>query len=511
MAENRPYLLSRYQTMSHYIGTILNLSGLLMLMPLIVALFYPTEWMYVPAVGSVPLFLLSLGVIFRFILGNRKPTALSFAESGVVVLITWLLIPLLSALPYILISRFSASQAVFDSVSGWTTTGLSLLDVSDAPKMLLFFRSWTQLLGGAGMAIIMIASITGANAAHLYSAEGKGNLIKPNVRASARIVINLYLIYLLTGIVAYLIGGMNLFDAITHCFAAISTGGFSNYADSIGHYNSIPVELITILLMILGNLNFVTGYLLLKRNFIGVWRNGEIRLFSVLSVLAVVCLFFFTTASIYANAGRAIRVALFEGMSALTTTGFTISDYQSPLWNDLGVFVLVLLMLVGGGTSSTAGGIKQYRIYLVFVSLFWQIRKMLLPRNAVVRNFVWEGEQKKYIKADEQVVHTNFVILYLSVFVIGAGVIMVSRNPLSGEYYSLRSALFEFASSLGTVGLSIGVTSPNNSPLVIWAQTIGMLLGRLEFLIVITALAKLFSDIHKSLNLHRNRTHSART
>ncbi|GEM_PF-2473650 len=328
--------------------------------------------------------------------------------------------------------------------------------------------------------------------------EGKGYLIKPHVITSARIVMILYLGYLIYGFIAYLIFGMNPFDALLHCFTAISTGGFGNYGTSIGYFNSPPIEIITITLMILGNLNFLTAYLMTKQKWYYVFRNGEVKIFALLLAIAIPLVYLFTAASLYSGLGKQLRIAVFETVSALTTTGFSLTNYNNPLWSDASILILILLMLVGGGACSTAGGLKQYRVYLMLKSIFWQIRKSILPRNAVTSNYVWEGEQKEYVNDSKLLSTSNFVVLYMFTYALGVLIIAGSIDPATGMHYSLRNAMFEFASSLGTVGLSVGVTSLSTPTHIIWLQTAAMLLGRLEFFVVFIALAKGWRDIGKA-------------
>lgn len=508
MYKNRlNFILQRYQVISSTTGMILIVSGILLLIPLLTLFFYPVEISQSASFVYTSLLMISLGFMMYALSGKSKGRELGFNDSAIIVVLSWVLIPLISSLPYIYVSGMSFTRAFFESVSGWTTTGLSSLDVTMAPKVMLIFRAWTQFLGGAGMAIIMIASITGLNAAHLYAAEGKANLIIPNVIASAKIVMALYLLYLVLGVVAYILAGMNCLDSIAHTFASISTGGFSTRPESIGYYNSFPIELITMILMILGNLNFVTAYLLFKRQFLLVLRNGELKVFSVMIPLSVFLLFIATGGVIYHQMSQSLRVAFFESVSALTTTGYSLVNYNNPPWNDLAMLVLIVLMLIGGGTCSTAGGIKQYRLYIIYKSVIWQIRRTLLPQKAVVRNFIWEGEQKKYLTAPEIVNTANFIGIYFAVYLLGVITILASRNPATNTFYSLRDALFENASALSTVGLSVGVTSPTTPAHITWILSLGMLLGRLEFIVVILAIMQMVNDSRSTcLNLfHKDR------
>ena len=181
-----------------------------------------------------------------------------------------------------------------------------------------------------------------------------------------------------------------------------------------------------------------------------------------------------------------MRVAVFETVSALTTTGFSTVFYQK--WNALGIFVLVVLMVIGGGICSTAGGLKQYRVYLMFKAIWWEIRRARLPRGAVVDEYVWRGEDRQTV-GDRHIRQVAvFICLYLAALAAGTMI-------LAAHGYPLHEALFEYASAQGTVGLSIGVTVADAPRLVLWTETLGMFFGRLEFLVIFAGLAILVRDL----------------
>ncbi len=180
------------------------------------------------------------------------------------------------------IQKLNFTQAVFESVSGWTTTGLSVVNVENASHLILLWRSIMQWAGGAGLAIIMLATIVGPAGPALGIAEGREQQLVPQVRKSAKIVMMIYTMYAIVGIAAYYFAGMKTFDAINQTFAAISTGGFSTKTDSIGHWNSVSIEAVTIPLMILGNLNFLTAYLMFHGKIKLTSKNGEVRLMLLL-------------------------------------------------------------------------------------------------------------------------------------------------------------------------------------------------------------------------------------
>ncbi len=479
------YLRQRYRTILSYTGFILLLCAGLMLTPLLALIAWGGEssqvWAFLIPAGIMG----ALGLAAWRLLRSRDEVVLNAHEGGVIVLLSWVIVCIFSAWPLMAITGLNFTQAVFESVSGWTTTGLSVVDVTQAGAVILLWRSIMQLAGGAGLAIIMLSAITGPTGPALSVAEGREQLV-PHVRQSAKLVVMIYSGYAVVGIVALRLAGMNWFDAVNHSFAAISTGGFSTRTESIGYWDSAAVEAVTIPLMIMGNLSFVTAWMLLRGKFRAVGRNGEVRLMGVMIPLCAILLFLLTTRGLYPSLGKSARVAIFETVTALTTTGFSTVGYGN--WDSFGWAAMIVLMLIGGGTCSTAGGLKQYRVYLMWKSVVWQLRRTLLPRTAVTENHVWEADRKVFVNDTRLRQIGTFAFLYLLTFATGTAI-------LAAYGYGLKESLFEYASAVGTVGLSIGVTSPAAPSGVIWAETIGMFLGRLEFFVILASAAKLFRDI----------------
>ena len=474
-------LRQRYKVMLHDVGLILLVGGFLMLVPLSVATKADLVHFIIPAAC---LFLTGAGLWLGLPRRNAEP--LTIQEGGIIVLASWVFICLFSAWPLTEIHGLTFTQAVFEAVSGWTTTGLSVIDVTSASRAILLWRSVMQLAGGAGLAIMMLAAIVGPVGPAVSIAEGRSEQLVPHVRESARLVMFLYAGYAVAGVAAYMLAGMDWFDAANHACAAISTGGFSTKTASIGHWDSVPVEAVSVPLMVLGNLNFFTAYLLVHGRFRAVLRNGEVRLMAVLLPLGTLILFFFVCAGVYPTLAKSVRVAVFETVSALTTTGFSTVAYND--WKPMGWLVLIVLMLIGGGIGSTAGGIKQYRVFVLFKSVLWEIRRYLLPRTAIVQDYIWQGERKDFITEERVRRIGTFVFLYLLTYVVGAGII-------AAHGYGLKESLFEYASALGTVGLSIGVTGARTPPTILWAEIVGMFLGRLEFFVVMVSLVKVARDL----------------
>ena len=469
------------------LGLVLLIAGFVVLSPLLLLIFEPQQLRFAAPYLETGIPLAVVGVLLRRLL-RPKRKVISPANGMIVVFLSWTIVCVASAFPVMAATGLNFTQGLFESVSGWTTTGLSLVDVEKVPRILLLWRSIMQLAGGAGLAIVMLAAFSLPVGAGIYRAEGKGEQLVPSVARSAKIVLLLYSGYAAIGIIAYVLVGMSPFDAVNQTFAAISTGGFSTHSASIGYWHSPSVEAVTIVLMIAGNLNFATAYLLVRGKFRAFFLNVEIRIFVVVLIIAIPLVLLFVTDSLYPTFSKAVRVAIFETVSALTTTGFSTVSYGN--WKGAGWLILIILMLIGGGTCSTAGGLKQYRVYLLWRAMVWEIRRLIVPSRTVHEHRVWAGEFPIFPDQTAFLQAGIFTFMYLFLYFAGTVVMTLYGIPL-------KSALFEFASSIGTVGLSVGVTVPSLPAPVLWMQIFAMFLGRLEFFVAFGAVAALVRKLFR--------------
>ena len=484
----------RYRLLIKYMGSIFMIAGLGFLLPLILMPFRQEEAIYAIyfLIPAVILFMIGLILYYQF---REVPSDinLNLNEGGVIVVFSWIIVILFSAFPFIGGMDLTFTQAVFEAVSGWTTTGLSVIDVQRAPDIFLLWRSIMQLFGGAGLAVIALSSILPMPGPGLYNAEGRTDRLLPHVKHSTLLIMKIYLGYTAGGIILYYLFGMNMFDAVNHAMAAISTGGFSTVSESIGYWNNPALEFVTMVLMLLGTINFATHYTLLQGKLSRFFNNAEIKLMGLLLVVLLPLLVIYFGGTMFYNLSSGIRNSLFQLISAMSTTGFSTIEFN--LWPLFANFIIILLMLIGGGSGSTAGGIKQFRVYIILKSVFWQIKEQFLPRNQVRENFVWRGETKWYIENEHIKKIANYIILYLLIFSVGVLVYLAYG-------YSLGDSMFEFASAMSTVGLSVGISGAGAPAGILWVNIIGMFLGRLEMFIIILASVKLFKDVKYGL---RNR------
>jgi len=483
---NRRYsqrLRTRYRLIFGYVGWGLVALAIALVFPLVAAPFQsdyePAHlWAFlIPAVAS----LIAGGLlILQRPRGEINP--ISISEGGVIVLILWVLAPTISTFPFLYLTPATFPQAIFETVSSWTTTGLSVIDPEHTRHILLLWRSWMSWLGGLGLVVLVSAALVGANSTGLYQAEARSEQLRANLAYSTRLIFLIYTTYTVIGGLLYRLAGLSWFDAINHTFVALSTGGLSTRMENIAAFKSVWVDLVSILLMILGAISFPIHYALWRRRWRDVVRDGEMRIFAGLLALGTLLL---TWRSLPLGLYH-WSDGLFQATSALTTTGFSTVNLAKI--DDLGLVVLILLMFVGGGAFSTAGGIKLWRAYLLLKVLKWQIRKYQLPRTASYPLMVWRAGQRRQVsdsEVREMITSVTFQVLFFSL-----GLLI-----LVGSGISLRDASFDLVSALSTVGLSVGAVGPDSPPFILAVFTAAMALGRLEFLVVFFAGAKVARDL----------------
>lgn len=472
-----------------YIGVMLMFVAGVILLPLVLLPFCPGEAKYalcfvIPAAACF---------ITGFAFGKvhvPEDCRLSIGSDAVIVAGTWILAVFFSALPFIFARMLNFTQAYFEAMSGWTTTGLSVVDVTKAPMLFLFFRSVMQFFGGFGIVLVVVSALSESLGMRLYTAEGHNDKLLPNLAKSARMILKIYVGYFIAGTVLYIVFGMPVFDAVNHCMAALSTGGFSTKADSIGAYDSLPLELVTVILMLLGETNFFAHMLLVRRKFRSFFRLGETRLTLVAIAVAAPVVAVVSLLPLYGRLTAALRVGFFNIVSAITTTGFSTASFNN--WPAFAWLAIIALMIIGGGAGSTAGGIKAGRVYLLMKQIIWSVRRKFLPEKMVNQPVIYRPEGKTILTQELYAESASYTLIYF--IILFAGTLI-----LAGCGYSLQDSLFEFTSALGTVGLSIGLTGIRTVPVALWTMTCGMFLGRLEIFVIFYAVIKVAQSIKRRL------------
>lgn len=478
-------LKKRYKLIFGYTGVILTGISMAMIIPLATMPFFPYKKIEVFAFLIMSFLTAVIGLGLKRLIKNKHNVTMSVQEGGIIVLLSWVITIIMSAFPFVISKQLNFVQACFEVVSGYTTTGLSVVDVNETSSMMLLWRSIMQFLGGVGLVVIMIFAIIGPHGVGLYNAEARSDKLLPDIRKTAKTIMIIYVSYILGGFVLYVMAGMPIFDAINHSIAAISTGGFSTRDSSIGYYNSSSIEFITIILMLLGTINFAAHAILWRGRVKEFFKIAEFKTMLFIFSFSIPLVLYFTTRGLFESFSKSLRVAIFEIVSALSTTGFSTVSYNN--WNDLGIFILILMMIIGGGTGSTAGGLKQYRVYILFKSFWWNVKSYLLPKNVVKEYSVNRADGKFYVNDKHVTEITAITSIYMFMFVVSVIIFTASD-------YGLKDSMFEIASCLSTVGLSVGITSPDASNLILITESILMFLGRLEFIVVFYSILRIIKD-----------------
>ena len=466
-----------YRMIGRIIGQILGLEALFLLLPLAICLADGDE----PAVlGFTLSVLISAGVylLLRWLCRNAE-TGFRAKEGLVCVSLAWMAMSFLGCLPFFLSGAIpNLVDALFETVSGFTTTGASILPaVEGLPRGLLFWRSFTHWVGGMGvlvflLAIIPISGAGGGFTMHLLRAESPGpnvGKLVPRIRQTAKLLYLIYVVLTVLDLIFLLLGGMPLFDALCTAFATAGTGGFSVRNASMAAYSPY-LQNVTTGFMLLFGVNFSCYYLLLMRQIRNVFRDEELRLYLGL-VAAAILLITWDLRGLYATVGETVRQAAFQVSSIISTTGFATTDFD--LWPSFSKAILMILMITGACAGSTAGGLKLARALLLFKTLRRNARQVLHPsRVQVVRNN-GQAVPEKVLE------HAN---AYFAAYII---IIIVSFLLISLDEFSLPTNFTAVLACFNNVGPGLDGVGPTCSyaaystfsKLVL---TVDMLAGRLE-------------------------------
>ena len=478
------------------IGELMIFIGLLVGAPLLILPWFPNDAQYFSSFIIPAAFSVVLGLIVCLLSHPNKKSRTnwkdSMGKSSLTVLFAWSWGVIFGALPFILSGHLDVIPALFEAVSGWTTTGLSTLDVSKVTEIFLFHRSFMQYCGGLGFIMMMILFISNKYAMKLYSAEGHPDKIMPNIKKTTQAIFVIYNICLVLGTIAYRLADMPWFDGICHSMCSLSTGGFSTKLNSIGEYDSVAIETITIVLMIIGTTNFAALILLAKGQFKKFSKVSEVRFMFLLLAIFIPPTAISLANHLNVSFWHGLRIATFDIVSAMSTSGYSTMSYAE--WSQFGIAVLILMMVIGGGIGSTAGGIKLSRVYLMIRMFIFNVKRRLSPMRSVFSATFTKADGETEIDNDLIEDTVGFFVAYLFTFVLGSLALCVAANC------TLTEAMFDFASSLSTVGLSIGITNSTTPYLALIVEMIGMIMGRLEIFIVIIGITFGFKHLKESFH-----------
>jgi trk system potassium uptake protein TrkH len=448
---------------------ILLTIGALNFVPLFVLFFYPGEDLFRYVLSfTLPGTLLCLSGFLCARLFPQKAETIgeyetSLQKGSLPVLFAWGVGILSGALPFI-IYGISVTESVFESTSGWTTTGITIFeDIESFPHIFLFHRAFLQYCGGLGLIFMLLLFAQGKQASLLFSAEGHNEKFTPSLKQTAHTIFAVYNIFLALGIFLYVIFGMDLFDAVCHTMSAISTAGFSNKTEGLAFFDNPGVEYVTVLLMLLGSTSFSVITFLGRLQFKKVIQDIEVKFMLFLVVIPFILWGF-------------SRKNLLNIVSLFSTTGFADGNlYQAPAFEFV---TIILLMLIGGSVGSTSGGIKILRVYLLFRITKESIRrKVVSPSRVLPRNY---SKVSGFRKIDENTVYDTigFIVTFFAIIVIGTIILILTENCTA------KAAFFEFVSAFTNTGISSGLTNINANFGTLITIMVAMILGRLEMFIV---------------------------
>ncbi len=467
----------------YILGRMLGVEALLLLIPAFVGAIYQEE--------STKYFLMVSGIlmIVFLIFGSRKPknTRIYGKDGMFIVASAWILWSIFGALPFSLSGSIpSYVDALFETVSGFTTTGSTVLpDVEVLPQCMLFWRSFTHWIGGMGVLVfvLMLTNLEKNSAMYLMKAEVPGpekDKLVPKMKSTARILYAMYFVLTAVLVVLLMLGGMNLFDSLIHAFGTAGTGGFSNYNTSVGHFDSAYIDYVIAIFMIAFGINFGLYYLIILRDFKTVWKNEELRvyLFIIAATTAAITL---NISNQYDSISNAFQHAVFQVGSIITTTGYATADYV--YWPMFSQCILIMLMVVGACASSTGGGVKVSRCLMAVKSVICEIKQMIHPKSVNIVRI--NGK-----KVGPDLLRNMFIYLISYIVILITSVLFIALDN-----FDFGTTFSSVITTLNNVGPGIAVVGPTGnfsafSPLSKIVFCFDMLAGRLEifpFLMLFTS------------------------
>lgn len=472
-----------YGVIIKVLGNLLLVEAGLMIPSLLVALYYnqtdKLAFLYSIIITGI------IGLIMSKCFKNKK--GIKAKEGLAIVAFGWILASFFGSLPFIF-SRSIPSwvDAFFETVSGFTTTGATIVDNVEAlPNGILFWRSFTHWIGGMGILVFTIAILPtlGVGGFQIFKVESPGPMpdrIVPRVKDTAKILYTTYIVITIIEIILLLFGGMSLFDSAVHTFGTVGTGGFSVKNASVGAYDSTYIHLVIGIFMMLSGINFSLYYSLSKGKWKEVLKDEELRLYLGIITASVILIAYNINKTMYHDIGLSLRDSFFQVSSIITTTGYATVDFDK--WPTFSKGILFLLMFVGGCAGSTGGGMKNIRILVLLKLIKREFAKIFHPRAVIP---IKTGD--KVVPNETVASISSFFILYIIIFVLGTIVISL-------EGIDFESSAGAVAATLGNVGPGLGLVGPSRtysqfSKLGKMTLSIFMLLGRLELFTIIALFA----------------------
>ncbi len=479
----------QFLTIQRILGILLSLFSVIMLPPIAISLFYKdgTDQAFITAF----VVLLVTGFLFWFPVRKHRKE-LKIRDGLLVVVISWVTLSLSGALPFFLTTYpdMSFTDAVFESMSGLTTTGATVLTGLDSlPQALLFYRQFLQWLGGMGIVVLAVAirPLLGVGGMQLYRAETPGPIkdskLTPRITETAKALWYIYLTLTVACTIAFHWGGMSWFDAVGHSFSTIAIGGFSMYDNNMGYFNSATIDMIAVFFMLIAGINFSLHFLAWRHRSISHYLvDSELRVYiSILVIISVITTAYLYYTNTFNELWTAVHQGVFQAVSIGTTTGFTTNNYS--LWPGLLPVLLLMSSYIGCCSGSTGGGIKVIRVLLLFKQGYREVLRLIHP-NAIFS-----------IKINNKVLPTKvvsavwgFFALYIFCFSFMYLLLMATGLDIVTSFSAVTACLNNLGPGLAEVSTNYSsINSPSK-----WILYVAMLLGRLEIFTLLVVLMPAF-------------------
>lgn len=461
-----------YQIIIFIIGWILKIEGTFMLLPILTGIIYKESSLWAFVINGAICIL--LGVLMTW----KKPKHQHFyiREGFVTVALCWIVLSLMGAIPFLLTGTIpNFIDALFETVSGFTTTGASILpEVESLPRCVLFWRSFTHWIGGMGVLVFLLALLKMVDGSHmnLMRAESPGPSVSrlvPTVRSTAKILYSIYIVMTVLEMLLLLVGGMPLFDALTTAFGTAGTGGFGIKNDSIAGYSTFLQVVITIFMILFG-VNFNIYYLALMKKWKQVYKNEELRWYLIV-IASAILLIGWNIRGVYDTFGKTLQQSAFQVASIITTTGFATADFNE--WPEVSRTLLIMLMFVGASAGSTGGGIKVSRFIILLKSSAKELLQYLHPRQ--VRKIQMDGKPVEH----EVVRNVNvYMMIYVLIFSFSVLFLAIDGHDLITNFTAVAATLNNIGPGLELVGPSANFSLFSYPAKIV--LIFNMLAGRLE-------------------------------
>jgi len=460
----------------YFIGIVLIFISFFMLLPVVVSVFYKQSDT-VPLVESFFITFISGGILY-LIARKHKREEIRHREAFIIVTLTWLVMSLFGAIPFLLTGTFhSFTDAYFESIAGFTTTGASVMkNIEITSRGVLFWRSMIQWIGGMGIIVFALAilPILGTGGMQLFKAEVPEisvDKLRPRIVDTAKALWLIYVTLTALDTVLIMVAGMDFYDAVCHAFTTMATGGFSTKNTSIAYFKNPSVEYITSLFMFLAGVNYSLHFYVFKGKPSKLWKSSEFKFYLAVTTIATILITINLWKSSYESLIESFRYSLFQVVSLMTTTGYATADFEK--WAPLAQIILVTIMFFGGMIGSTGGGIKQVRILLMIKQGYREMYQLIHPRAITS------------VKLDDKFLSKEILGSIWGLIFLFLGVCLVATIGMAATGADIVTSVTTVISATCNVGPALGVAGPAENYASIpaigkWILVFCMLTGRLE-------------------------------